>query len=68
MMRIDNRFDLGQIVYAKTDTDQLPRIITAIQLTADGGILYKCSQCNREDYFYEVELMEERDALMVITN
>ena len=40
-MTINNRFKLGELVYLRTDPDQFPRIIVALQITVDGGMLYK---------------------------
>ena len=39
MMIIDNKFDLGKIVYLKTDKDQIRRIVTAIQSSLSGAVL-----------------------------
>ena len=41
MMIIDNKFDLGKIVYLKTDKDQIRRIVTAIQSSLSGAVLYR---------------------------
>lgn len=58
-MHINNQFDLGDIVYLKTEVEQLPHIIVGIQVCADGGLIYKCSQGTDVDWHYEVEMTEE---------
>lgn len=67
-MLINNNFEMGQIVYLKTDTLQLPRIIVAIQVTADGGLLYRLCQGIEVDWHYEVEMSAEKDVILTSTN
>jgi hypothetical protein len=55
---LDNVFDLGQTVYLKTDKDQIPRIITAIQLN-DNGLLYRSAQGTNEYWSTKLELSKE---------
>lgn len=64
MITIDNKFAMGEIVYLRTDTEQLPRIVTGIQVCADGGMLYKLSQGESVDWHYEVELARDQDILL----
>jgi hypothetical protein len=40
MMIIDNKIELGSIVYLKTDKDQLPRIVVRISISIN-GIMYE---------------------------
>jgi hypothetical protein len=67
-MYINNQFELGAIVYLKTDLEQLPRIITGIQVCADGGMLYKLAQGQDVDWHYEVELADHPDILLKTSN
>lgn len=67
-MHIHNQFELGTIVYLKTEIEQLPRIITGIQICADGGLLYKCCQGTDVDWHYEIELSESVDILLKTSN
>lgn len=67
-MVIDNKLELNQIVYLKTDKDQNPRIITQITACANGGIRY-CLQCGTQDsHHYESELSDTKDVLITTTN
>jgi len=59
-MTINNKFKLGETVYLKTDPDQYLRIITAILITADGGILYKLAINMNEQFHYEIEIQREK--------
>jgi hypothetical protein len=61
MIIINNNFDIGEIVYLKTDFDQLPRIITAVMYSADGGTLYKVNQGEIGNWQYEIELSRDKD-------
>ena len=64
MIIINNNFDIGEIVYLKTDLEQLPRIIIAIMTCADNGILYKLSQGESVTWQYEIELSREQDVAL----
>lgn len=59
-MTINNRFKLGELVYLRTDPDQFPRIIVALQITADGGMLYKLAIGMNEQWHYEIEIAREK--------
>lgn len=59
-MTIQNKFKLGEVVYLRTDPDQFSRIIVAIQITVDGGMLYKLAINMSEQWHYEVEITKEK--------
>ena len=43
-MEFKSDISLGEMVYLITDQDQLPRIVTGIKFTIDGGSLYTLCQ------------------------
>jgi len=67
-MEIKVRFNLGQLVFLKTDNEQLPRIVTEIKLK--GGdmfsyiILYELSQETSISEHYVSEISEEKDNII----
>jgi hypothetical protein len=67
-MHINNQFELGEIIYLKTEVEQLPRIIIGIQICADGGLIYKCSQGTEVDWHYEIEMSDTLDILLKTSN
>jgi hypothetical protein len=54
-MVINNKFNIGDTVYIKTDVDQSPGIITCIQVNP-GDILYSVSRNSSTSHFYDFEL------------
>lgn len=66
MMLINNRYDLKQIVYLLTDTEQLARIVVGIKVCADGCILYELACGTQETWHYEAEMSLERDAVKAL--
>jgi hypothetical protein len=60
-MIIDNKFDLKQFVYIKTDIDQLKRIVTAIIVCPDNSYLYECTLGVSSSKHYDFELSTEPD-------
>ena len=63
IMTIHPDFTLGQTVYLKTDPDQYMRIITGLQITAEGGILYKLAINMSEQWHYSVEISDTKDII-----
>lgn len=41
MVKIENRFEIGQIVYLKTDPDQLARIVYGIVIYEKNRLIYR---------------------------
>jgi hypothetical protein len=67
-MQINNKFQIGAIVYLKTDIEQLPRIIIGILIYPDNGLVYKCGQSTDDDWHYEIELSDTVDILLKTSN
>lgn len=66
-MFIENEFNLRQVVYLKTDKDQLPRIITAIKIVPE-GLMYELSQGPNNSWHYDFEITETVDVMLTSTN
>jgi hypothetical protein len=56
MIMIDNKFEFGQIVYLKTDVEQLPRQVCEIRVYGKGDIIYSIKQAESTSYHNEYEL------------
>lgn len=67
MIVIDNKFEIGQTVYLKTDKEQLPRIVTAIYVTSGSTLYYLCQGVN-ETKHYEIEINEAKNVLLATEN
>jgi len=62
-MVIDNKFDLEQEVYLKTDSDQLKRIVTAISVHPNKQIIYSLTCCTDCSDHYDFEISDEENTL-----
>ena len=60
-MIIDNIYEIGQVVYLKTDTDQIPRIVISISVYKGGELLYKVASGTSTSEHYEFELSKEKE-------
>lgn len=58
----DLRFCMRDVVYLKTDPDQLARIVTGVLIRED-GIKYYLSCGMDETYHYGFEITKERDVV-----
>lgn len=65
-MVIENKYNLKQVVYLITDTEQRPRIVTAILVNAY-DLLYKLAAGTEETYHYDFEISEERNQIGMLT-
>ena len=60
-------YEIGQIVFLKTDCDQKPRICTGY-LVDDTSVLYRLQCGTTYDYHYSMEIAVEKDVLITSTN
>lgn len=67
MMVIDNKFEIGDTVFLKTDTDQNQRLITGICI-AKHSLTYRLSCGTQESWNYDFEISNERDILKTCSN
>ncbi len=65
MINIDNKFDIGQIVYLKTDPEQSARIVTAITISQT-SLLYNLSLSSNDSRHYDFEISEEANVLQTL--
>lgn len=67
-MLINNKFNLGQVVYCKVDPKQLPRIVTAMVIRESYSqyMLYELSTESGCRWFGESEISTEKDVVLPI--
>lgn len=61
MIVLQNKYDFGDIVYLKTDMEQLPRIVTAFISCPAGDILYEVNCGTIVSRHYEFEINSEKE-------
>lgn len=64
----DIKYQIGQVVYLKTDTEQLERIVTGICLRPNGCVIYYVTLCANEYSHYDFELSDTEDIVKKTTN
>ena len=65
-MNINVKFNIEQIVFLKTDMEQLPRMVVGYQVTKH-SILYILAQGGGETYHHDIEIDDEKDILIQIS-
>jgi len=60
------QFDIGQLVYLKTDNEQHERIITAISLRQNKSVTYCLSFGTTESWHYEIEISCDRNIIKAL--
>lgn len=63
-MQINNKFNLGQIVFLKTDPEQMKRLVTEIYISPGDNIGYQLSLENLNSVHYELEITATPDIKM----
>jgi hypothetical protein len=64
MMVIDNKYEIGEDVYLKTDLDQQLRIVTAIHVHPSGQIIYVLAYGTMASEHYDFEISREVNELI----
>lgn len=59
MMVIDNAFEFGELVYLKTDREQLERLVTGFSVNPN-GLLYRLVSGTNDSTHYAVEISKEK--------
>ena len=66
-MYVDNKFNLEDLVYLKTDREQCVRIVTELKFSKN-DIIYQLSCGETESGHYDFEISEDVDILITSTN
>lgn len=61
---IEHRYKIGQIVYLRTDVEQLPWMVTILQVTPN-GVCYELSQGMVSNTFWEHEISAQRQTVLM---
>lgn len=59
-MLIDNKYDIGDEVFLKTDTDQYPRMIISIRVNKY-DLVYELTCGTVTSYHYDFEMSKEKN-------
>lgn len=65
-MKIETKFDIEQMVYLKTDQEQLERMVTTIKFMGS-AILYGLAHGTSESWHFEFEITSSQDVLKKVT-
>jgi len=60
-MVIKNKYDIGELVYLITDTEQHERIVTAIKVFPGGVLMYQLAMGGFDSSHYECEIDPDRN-------
>jgi len=61
-------FQIQQIVYLRTDKEQVPRFVTGISLRPFNSVIYRLTQNTTETWHYGFEISDERDVMLCTSN
>jgi hypothetical protein len=68
MMVIDNKYEIADTVYNRTEVDQNEWMVTAITVRPGPQIVYEASCGGTTRDFYEFELSKDKDVLKSMQN
>lgn len=61
MMVIDNKYEIGDSVYLKTDAEQRGRIVFAMKVFVSGELMYELVCGTITSIHYEFEMSKDKD-------
>jgi len=64
---IDNKYDYGEVVYLKTDREQVPRIVFCLRCYQN-ETLYELACGTVTSVHYEYEISKEPNVILTTTN
>lgn len=67
-MVIDNKFQIGQEVFLKTDIEQKKRIVSAIIVRTGNCVYYEVCCGTESKWHYDFEMSLEKDVVLSTTN
>lgn len=67
-MKINNQFTIGDTVYIKTDVNQKPNIIIAINVYSDNYHTYKLNSMDNCSDYRDFEISNEEDISLKVKN
>jgi len=67
-MTFKTKYDIGQIVYLKTDCEQRQRMVTAIKVQNGGTLIYTLAEGIVESFNYEIELSDKQNILITFAH
>lgn len=67
-LTIEIQFEIGQIVYLKTDDEQLERICIGYSIRPNHLVVYDLQNCEKSTSHYDFEISSEKDVLKTSTN
>ena len=65
-MTINNKFNIGDLIYLNTDEEQLLRQITGITINPDLSLIYNIIQGLEISRHYEIEMTKEKNTLITL--
>lgn len=68
IMTINNKYEIGDLVYLITDPDQFQGIVTAIKVEANGFLMYEVSCGAASCFANDFELSKEKNFIIDIKN
>jgi hypothetical protein len=62
-MTIHNKFNNTELVYLRTDPDQLQRMVTGIKICLTSELMYELSSGTIVSWHYEMELSRDKQII-----
>jgi hypothetical protein len=67
-MKVNNKYNIGDVVYIKSDTNQTPNIIIAITVYSDSYHTYKLNSKDNCSDYRDYEISDEKNLVLKIEN
>jgi hypothetical protein len=65
-MKIETKYNIGDVVFLMTDTEQLQRIVTGVLFRPNNSIIYYLTCGATETTHYELEMVSEKNIMLCV--
>jgi len=65
-MKIETKYNIGDIVFLMTDIEQLQRIVTGILIRPNNAIIYHLTCGSTETTHYDLEMVSEKNIMLCV--
>jgi len=67
-LTVEFKHGFEDIVYLKTDIDQVPRMVLEMSIAPKDCVQYKLAEGDRTSWHYEIELSSKKDVIITSSN
>lgn len=65
-MKVETKYNIGDVVFLSTDIEQLQRVVTGIIIRPNNSIIYYLTCGSNETTHYDLEMVMEKNFMLCV--